>query len=215
MKRFRPIPDEAHERGLRTAGHTHIVGIDEVGRGAWAGPLVVGAVILPHDRRILQLRDSKLLGRLAREQLSRRIKRVAVSWAIGIVDLPELDEIGLAASLALAAERAIARLAVRPTVALVDGKYPFKGLAIEQAAVVKGDQLIRCVAAASVVAKVERDRMMRTLHRNERSVRPFRFDRNKGYPSPSHQEQLRSIGPSAHHRTSFSPIRTMVANQVT
>lgn len=206
-----PIPDELHERPLYAEGHRFVVGIDEVGRGAWAGPLVVGAVVLPPARRILQLRDSKLLDRQQRETLSRRIKRIALGWAVGVVDLPELDEIGLAASLSVAATRAISSLPVVPTAALVDGKYPFKGLTIEQAAVIKGDQLVRCIAAASVIAKVERDRMMRTLHRSAPAVRPYRFDLNKGYPSPLHQGRLQAYGPSPYHRASFSPIRALLA----
>ncbi len=208
-----PIPDELHERPLYAAGHRFVVGVDEVGRGAWAGPLVVGAVVLPPERRILGLRDSKLLDREKREQLSRRIKRIALCWAVGVVDLPELDEIGLAASLSVAATRAIGSLSVVPTAALVDGKYPFKGLTIEQVAVIKGDQHVRCIAAASVIAKVERDRMMRTLHRSTPAVRPYRFDRNKGYPSPLHQERLRTHGASSHHRASFSPIRALVRTE--
>ncbi|MBI4175503.1 ribonuclease HII [Candidatus Berkelbacteria bacterium] len=202
-----PIPQEELEGRFRAAGHKLICGIDEVGRGAWAGPLVIGAVILPPDRRILTLRDSKLLRRDERELLARRIKRVALAWAIGIVEVTEMNQIGLGQSLMLAAERAVASLRIAPTQILIDGRYPWKGLAIPQHAIVRGDQTVRVIAAASVIAKVERDRMLRTLHRTDKLVRRYRFDLNKGYPSPFHQAQLRELGPSVHHRLSFRPIR--------
>lgn len=210
MVRQTVVPSERLELAAHRAGHDIVVGIDEVGRGAWAGPLIVGAVVLPANRRLLGLRDSKLLPRLDRERLARRIKRTARAWSIGIVDVREMNEIGLAAALGLAARRAIDGLGMLPTLCLVDGKYPFRTLDIEQRSVVKGDVTVRCIAAASVVAKVERDRMMRTLHRHDASVRHFRFDLNKGYPAPVHRQALVSLGPTSHHRTCFTPIRELI-----
>lgn len=210
MSRLLVIPREHVERLLRLEGHDSIVGIDEVGRGAWAGPLVVGAVILPNDRRVIGLRDSKVLTREQRDRLSRRLKRIAVSWSIGIVDVREMNEIGLAQSLSVAATRAVDGLSIQPSIGLLDGKHQFKGLKLEHRTIIQGDMSIRCIAAASVIAKVERDRMMRTLHRNEPVVRRYRFDLNKGYLSPFHQEKLRDIGPSLHHRQSFAPIQALL-----
>ena len=213
MKRATPIPREEIERSLRAEGHEVIAGIDEVGRGAWAGPLVVGAVILPNDRRILGLRDSKLLTREERDDLSPRLKRAALAWSVGIVDVREMNEIGLANSLSVAASRAVNGLSMRPSIGLLDGKHQLKGLKLEHRTVIKGDILIRCIAAASVIAKVERDRMMRTLHRAESTVRSYRFDLNKGYPSPLHQAKLREFGSSVHHRMCFAPVRELASKR--
>ena len=229
------IPSEQIETELRAEGFKVIVGIDEVGRGAWAGPLVVGAVILPPNRRILGLRDSKLLSPVDRETIANRLKTIAVSWSVGVVEVHELDELGLGRSLGVAAQRAIEGLGLAPSptlrkspsldsardkpdtsevvptvqsiIALVDGKYPFRGLDIEQRTIVSGDRLVRSIAAASVIAKVERDRMMRTLHRSDPSVRRFRFDQNKGYPSSLHRQLLTELGPTPHHRTCFTPVQ--------
>lgn len=201
------IPSETAEQELRSAGFQTIAGVDEVGRGAWAGPLVVSAVVLPPNRRLVKLRDSKQLSRREREVLARRIKRLALAWAIGVVEISELNQWGLSRCLSLAFKRAIARLAVQPNIVLVDGPSTMKGLVIPQRAIVKGDQKVRAIAAAAVVAKVERDRMLRTLHRTDRDLRRFRFDLNKGYPSPWHKEQLARFGPSPHHRLQFAPIQ--------
>lgn len=187
-----------------------VVGIDEVGRGAWAGPLVVGAVALPIEATIDGLRDSKLLTPQARERLIPIIQGVAVSWAIGVVEVSELDQIGLAASLGLAAQRAIEQLSIQPATVLVDGKYPYRGFSINQQPIVGGDATIPCISAASVIAKVLRDQMMVDLHRREAHIESFRFDLNKGYPSVLHRQALATHGPSTHHRRSFAPIRALL-----
>lgn len=203
----RLIPSETLEQELRLAGHRLIAGLDEVGRGAWAGPLVVGTVILPANRRILKLRDSKLLSRVLREKLARRIKRLCQAWAIGVVTVAELNLWGLAKSLGIAAQRAVDGLSVKPDLLVVDGKDPFRDLTLPQQMVIGGDQRIRSIAAAAVIAKVERDQMLRTLHRQEKGLRRYRFDLNKGYPSPHHRAMLQRYGPSPHHRLSFAPVR--------
>lgn len=187
-----------------------LVGIDEVGRGAWAGPLVVGAVILVADAQIEGLKDSKLLSLRQRERLVPQIQAAAISWAIGIVEVWELDAIGLGASLGLAAQRAIDCLRLRPTKALVDGKYPFRNVDIEQQPIIGGDRSVPCISAASVIAKVMRDQVMRELHDCDHQVQPFRFDLNKGYPSALHRAMLATHGPLAHHRRSFAPIRALL-----
>lgn len=206
------IPNEIQEQFPRAKGYRIIAGLDEVGRGAWAGPLVMAAVILPPDRRILGLRDSKVLTRAERERLARRIKRVALSWAIGSVEIHELNREGLAAGLRLAASRAITNLSPQPDFVLFDGLHANGGLALPQQSVVHGDASVRIIAAASVIAKVARDQMMRSLHRTDPAVRRFRFDLNKGYPSPVHKQELTTHGPSPHHRLGFAPVR-LAANQ--
>ncbi|MCA9388551.1 ribonuclease HII [Candidatus Berkelbacteria bacterium] len=200
------IPRESLEAKHRSQGFGLIAGLDEVGRSSWAGPLVMGAVILPNNLRLNGLRDSKLLTRSERDRLARRIKKNALSWSIGIVAVSELNSFGLAEGLQLAAKRAIGNLKLVPDLVLVDGLYEFKKLDTRQKAYVRADMTIRCVAAASVVAKVERDRMMRTLHRTHQNLRRFRFDLNKGYPSPLHRQELRSLGPTGFHRTCFKPV---------
>lgn len=206
-KSKQPIPSNRLEEEYRGHGYRVVAGLDEVGRGAWAGPLVMGAVVLPPKRRMLGLRDSKLLTRREREVLARRIRRLAVTWALGIVTVEELNAFGLAKGLMLAAQRAVAGLAPLPDIVLVDGPHQFRDLAIPQQAIVKGDMTIQAIAAASVLAKVARDQMMRTLHRDDQSVRLFRFDQNKGYPSPWHRATLAKAGPSVHHRLSFQPVK--------
>ncbi len=187
-----------------------IVGIDEVGRGAWAGPLVVGAVVLPADAHIEGLKDSKLLSPRQRERLVPVIQSLAMSWAVGVVLVDELDDIGLAASLGLAAQRATDQLLVKPTRFLVDGKYPYRNFLVEQELIIGGDNTIPCISAASVIAKVFRDNLMRDLHKSDATVRPFRFDLNKGYPSALHRSVLCESGPSIYHRRSFAPIRKLL-----
>ena len=205
-----PVPTEAVERELRLAGCRVVAGLDEVGRGAWAGPLVMGAVILPDDVVIDGLRDSKLLTATRREVIAEQIKAQAISVGLGLVSVDELNEFGLAAGLQLAAVRAVKALTVVPDMVLVDGSYPFRALRVPQRATVRGDQTIRTIAAASVIAKVARDAMMREIHELDQSAQAYRFDLNKGYPSPVHQAELKNLGPCDHHRTCFAPIAALL-----
>ncbi len=187
-----------------------VVGIDEVGRGAWAGPLVVGAVIFREGCQIDGLTDSKLLTPNQRERLVPIIQSVAVAWAIGVVEVQELDSIGLGASLGLAAQRAVEALVVQPSSVLIDGKYPYRNFSLKQQPIIGGDKTVLCISAASVVAKVLRDQMMFDLHKSDATVRSFRFDLNKGCPSALHRSVLTERGPSIHHRQSFAPIRRLL-----
>lgn len=209
-KSLRPVPSVVLERDLSNQGYQAIVGLDEVGRGAWAGPLVMGAVLFRSPTPVRGLRDSKLLAPAVRERLAAKIA-VLTRCGIGLVLTAELNQLGLTKGLELAAQRAVAQLGILPDHCIFDGNVPLKGLAIPQTVVVRGDETVRCVAAASVVAKVFRDQWMRELHAQRSDLRPYNFDRNKGYPSRLHMEQLQTLGISSEHRTFFGPIAQLIS----
>lgn len=194
-------PTRAIENQLRADGHAVVVGIDEVGRGAWAGPLMVGAAVIPIDRRVNGVRDSKLLSEANRERLFDRIAEWCISWAVGSASQQECDELGMAPAQRLATQRAIASLTVRPDAAVVDGKWDFVGPHVAHVERrVKADRVCLSVAAASILAKVTRDREMRE---HAKHYPPWSFDTNKGYPCPFHKAALQAYGPSAIHRRSW------------
>jgi ribonuclease HII len=194
-------PTRSLEKELLARGHRTIVGVDEVGRGAWAGPLMVGAAVLPHDKRVNGVRDSKLLSEAGREFLFDRIASWCTTWAVGAASQVECDELGMAAAQRLAARRAIEGLAFTPDVAVVDGKWNFVAPhvgAVEMR--VKADLSCLSVAAASILAKVTRDRIMREQAQH---YPHWSFDSNKGYPCPVHKTALQGYGPSAIHRRTW------------
>ena len=199
------MPSNKLVEQLTADGYKLIAGLDEVGRGAWAGPVVAAAVILP-AKKIYNIRDSKLLTRKEREKLATKIRRAALNYSIGIVDVKELDSMGIGKASFLAMTNALNGLRKTPDFILVDG-FKIPGIDVPQQAVIDGDQKISSVAAASIIAKVERDRIMRTLHRSEKECRKFRFDFNKGYPSPLHKRMLEKYGPCKWHRYSFTPVK--------
>ena len=191
----------ALERALQRRGFLHVAGADEAGRGACAGPLVAAAVILPEGRRgeIDGLNDSKLLTPLVRERIYEEVVRVALAWAAIRIPPGEVDARGLHVCNVAALRRALASLAVRPSYVLTDG-FPVDGLGTPGLAVWKGDQVAACVAAASVIAKVTRDRIMCDLDR-EHPV--YGFAEHKGYVTPEHSEALGRHGPCPEHRFSY------------
>jgi len=194
-------PTRKIEQELWAAGYEQIVGIDEVGRGAWAGPLMVGAAILPPDRRVLGVRDSKLLTERDRERLFDRIASWCTAWSVGAVSQEECDTLGMTAAQKLACKRAIDGLGVAPDVAVTDGKWNFVSPCVPKVEMrVKADRYCLSVAAASVLAKVVRDREMRNL---SDSYPQWSFDTNKGYPCPLHKTALQGYGPSAIHRRTW------------
>jgi ribonuclease HII len=196
-----PAPTRRYERELWERGFETVVGIDEVGRGAWAGPLMVGAAILPRDKRVLNVRDSKLLTEVERERLFERIAAWCVSWSVGAVSQAECDELGMTAAQKLACRRAIDGLGVVPDVAVTDGKWNFVSPTVAKVEMrVKADRYCLSVAAASILAKVVRDREMR---RHADDYPHWSFDSNKGYPCPSHKAALTGYGPSAIHRRTW------------
>ena len=194
-------PTRAVERELWERGHDLIVGIDEVGRGAWAGPLMVGAAVLPRETRVLGVRDSKMLSETERERLFDRVGSWCVSWAVGAASQQECDGLGMAAAQKLATRRAVEALTVVPDAALVDGNWDFVGDAVAHVERrVKADAFCLSVAAASILAKVTRDRIMREQSEH---FPHWHFDTNKGYPCPLHKTALQGYGPSAIHRRSW------------
>jgi ribonuclease HII len=194
-------PTRKIEQELWAQGYETIVGIDEVGRGAWAGPLMVGAAILPRTKRVLGVRDSKMLSEKDRERLFDRIADWCVAWSVGAASQDECDEMGMADAQRLACSRAVIGLDVAPDVAVSDGKWNFVSPCVPHVEMrVKADMKCLSVAAASILAKVVRDREMRE-HAND--YPHWSFDTNKGYPCPKHKAALQGYGPSTIHRRTW------------
>ena len=190
------------------AGARLVAGIDEVGRGSLFGPVVAGAVILDPEYRIRGLRDSKLLPEARREQLAERIRQHSIAWAVAAVDVGRIDQINIYHASRLAMVEAVSRLSVRPDHLLIDAmKIDFE---CAQTAIIHGDALSASIAAASIVAKVERDAMMRAWD----PVYPvYGLASNKGYYTRKHMLSLREHGPSPMHRQSFAPVWMNSASQ--
>jgi ribonuclease HII len=205
VPRLRPAirskaPSLEAEQRWWDAGYETVVGVDEVGRGAWAGPLTVGAVIVPQDRRIYKIRDSKMLTEEEREALFDRIIEWVADWGVGHATPEECDRLGMSAAQKLAAARALAALQSPPGRVLVDGNWDFVGRGTTER-IIRGDATSLSIAAASIIAKVTRDRMMR----DESAHFPaYRFESNKGYPCPVHTAALQVLGPSTIHRRSWA-----------
>ncbi|HEX6498943.1 MAG TPA: ribonuclease HII [Micromonosporaceae bacterium] len=201
----------ALERALQRRGFARVAGADEAGRGACAGPLVAGAVILPPGRRgeIDELADSKLLTPLARERVYQAVVERAVAWSVVAIPPGDVDSRGLHVCNLAAMRRALAGLAVRPDYVLTDG-FPVDGLGVPGLAVWKGDQVAACVAAASVIAKVTRDRMMRDL---DTRWPQYGFAEHKGYVTPEHNAALREHGPCPEHRLSYANVAAVGARR--
>jgi ribonuclease HII len=195
----RKSPSLAVERSLWDAGHQTVVGVDEVGRGSWAGPLTVGAAVLPRDRRVYKVRDSKMLTEREREALFDRITSWCTAWSVGSASQQECDELGMSEAQRRAARRAIEGLGVAPDQVLIDGKWDFVGGGITRR-IVKGDATCLSISAASIIAKVSRDRIMRAEAGNYPG---YDFEWNKGYPCPRHKMALAGMGPTAIHRRSW------------
>jgi ribonuclease HII len=194
----------ALERALRRRGFARVAGADEAGRGACAGPLVAAAALLPPGRRgeVDELADSKLLTPAARERVYAQVRARAVAYAVVIIPPAEVDARGLQVCNLSAMRRALAGLAVRPDYVLTDG-FPVDGLDAPGLAVWKGDQVAACVAAASVLAKVSRDRIMVEL---ADEFPQYGFAEHKGYATPEHSAALERYGPCAIHRFSYANV---------
>jgi ribonuclease HII len=192
-------PTLARERSAWEAGQDVVVGLDEVGRGAWAGPLVVGAAVVPRDRRVYGVRDSKALSEVRREALFERVAGWCRAWSVGAATHAECDVLGMADAQRLAAARALAALGLEPDLVLVDGKWDFVGTG-NTVLIVRGDASCVSIAAASMLAKVTRDRQMRAMSPN---YPPYQFQDNKGYPCWKHKMALQAYGPCLVHRRSW------------
>jgi ribonuclease HII len=202
----------AMEQALRRRGFANVAGADEAGRGACAGPIVAAAVILPSGRRgeIEGLNDSKLLTALARERIYAQVVKRALAWEAVVIPPREIDDRGLHVCNVAAMRRAFASLAVRPDYALTDG-FRVAGLGVPSLAVWKGDQVAACVAAASVVAKVTRDRIMSEL---DLKFPEYGFAEHKGYCTPEHQAALVDHGPCFEHRFSYANVAAVIGKSV-
>jgi ribonuclease HII len=190
------------ERELWGNGCRFIAGVDEAGRGPLAGPVTAAAVVFPQETFIAGLNDSKLLSPQRREQLSMVIYQQAISVAVGQASPEEIDCLNILQASLLAMQRAVNALRVRPDYLLVDGIYEIPGVGCSQIAIIKGDRRSASVAAASIIAKVHRDRLMQDYHR---LYPQYQFDRHKGYPTKAHVAALEKYGYCEIHRRSFKP----------
>lgn len=191
------------ERELHAQGFGKIAGVDEAGRGPLAGPVVAAAVMLPVGCRLPGLADSKLLTAGERERLFGLIQERSVAAEVGLVDARTVDCLNVLKAAQLAMREAIGKLEPRPDLVLVDGRA-LPALSLAQRAIVGGDRLCGCIAAASVVAKVVRDRLMAEL---DEQYPDYGFRRHKGYATRDHLACLRQLGPCPEHRRSFAPVR--------
>jgi len=194
-----------YERALRRVGLAPVAGVDEAGRGACAGPLVAAAVVLPEGRRgvVPGLADSKLLTPARRERCYREVVDRADDWSVVLLAAQTCDQLGMHVANVEALRRSLARLSVRPAYVLTDG-FGVDGLGVPGLAVWKGDRVAACIAAASVIAKVTRDRVMTELHKR---VPHYGFDVHKGYCTTEHDAMLARFGPCHEHRRRFVNVR--------
>ncbi len=194
-----PVDGFCFDQAIRRRGFCLLAGVDEAGRGPLAGPVVAAAVILPEGIHLSGVTDSKKVPQARREALAEKIRQVAVSVGLGWAEAQEIDRINILQASLTAMVRAVQQLSVPPDLVLIDGPYSLP-LSIPQRSVIKGDARSLSIAAASIVAKVHRDHLMRTYH----ELYPlYGFARHKGYPTQEHIQALRRFGPCPIHRRSF------------
>lgn len=197
------VPDMSLENGLRVRGISRVAGVDEAGRGPLAGPVVAAAVILPEGFRLAGLDDSKKLTAARREAIDEALRgNPAVEWAVAQAEVEEIEVLNILRATHLAMRRALLMLETAPEHCLIDG-LPVRDCPFPHDAVVKGDGKSLSIAAASVIAKVTRDRLMREL---DREFPAYGFARHQGYGTKEHLEALRIHGPCRHHRRTFQPV---------
>ncbi len=189
--------------------HGLVCGVDEAGRGPWAGPVSAGAVILDPKKIPKGLDDSKKLTAAKRAELELEIKDNALHWGVGFANVAEIGELNILHATGLAMCRAIAAMGVEPAFALVDGNYAFK-LPCPVKTVIGGDGKSKSIAAASILAKVARDRLMEEL---DGTFPGYGFSSHKGYGAPVHIAALKSLGPCPEHRMTWAPIRALLAGE--
>lgn len=214
MRRFDPAelppsPDLTFEQRLWAQGLRAVAGLDEAGRGAWAGPVCAGAAILPADAgvqtRLAGVRDSKQMAAPARETWAERIRAEALAWGVGFATREEIDALGIVPATRLAMRRALERCACAPAHLLIDA-LALPEIDLPQTALIKGDARSLSIAAASVLAKTSRDAWMGEL---ETQFPGYGFARHKGYGTAAHQAALHALGPCPAHRMSFAPLRAL------
>lgn len=183
-----------------------VIGVDEAGRGPLAGPVAAAAVILNPRKPIKGLDDSKKLTKKQRECLFYSIHDRALAWAVGWSSAAEIDQINILQASLLAMKRAVMALNITPDLVIIDGKH-MPQLSYPMQAVIGGDSLIPAISAASIMAKVSRDKLMTELHRLYPN---YGFEHNQGYPTQFHRQQLQLLGPTAIHRYSFQPVKDAI-----
>lgn len=202
----RPLPDLAFERAALAEGATRIAGVDEAGRGPLAGPVVAAAVCLRGGIVSEGLNDSKQLSAARRRELSAEL-RASADIGVGLATVEEIDRLNILQATHLAMCRAVDALDPAPDLVLIDGNRLPEGLPCPARAVVGGDRLSLSIAAASIIAKVERDRLMQALAEAHPG---YGWERNAGYPTPEHLAALKRLGASPHHRRSFRPVHNIL-----
>ena len=205
-KTDRPFPTLMLELEARATWNGHVCGVDEAGRGPWAGPVSAAAVILNPDDLPPGIDDSKALTEKRRAALEPLIKTRALAWGVGFASVEEIDELNILHATGLAMRRAVEALAHPPVHALVDGNYRFK-LPCPVTPVVKGDSLSLSIAAASILAKTARDRLMIEM---DATYPGYGFASHTGYNAPIHQKALQTLGPCPVHRRSWAPIKALL-----
>ena len=206
MTAVRNIPSLSLETDLSRAVGGPVCGVDEAGRGPWAGPVSAAAVILNPDDLPPGIDDSKALTEKRRFEMEPVIKARALAWGVGFASVEEIAELNIVHATGLAMCRAIEAMSLQPVAALVDGNYRFK-LPCEVETVIKGDSLSLSIAAASILAKTARDRLMIDL---DAQYPGYGFAGHKGYNAPIHSKALRTLGPCPAHRRSWAPIRALL-----
>jgi len=196
------------ERSARASGYSCIAGLDEAGRGPLAGPVVAAAVVLPEGLLIPGLTDSKQVPELLRERLFEAIREQAVCYGVGIVDERMIDEVNILQATMIAMERALEQLDPRPDYLLIDA-LTLQRVPLPQKPIIKGDCRSHSIAAASILAKVTRDRLMLELHKK---YPRYNFQKHKGYGTREHRSLLQEYGPCDAHRKTFNPVAEMLRN---
>ncbi len=208
LKTEEAVPDFDHiEQMLAEKGYRAVCGVDEVGRGPLAGPVVAAAVIIPPEVDLEGIDDSKKLSSARREQWFERIVELGLPCAVGIIDNEGIDKMNILKASLMAMRKALMDLKQSPDFVLVDGDYPVPRIDQPQYAIIGGDRRCRCIGAASVIAKVTRDRIM---DRYQALYPSFSFSQHKGYPTPAHLQELREHGPCEIHRRSFKPVAELL-----
>jgi ribonuclease HII len=212
-----PVPTLTFEHAFWSRRLARVAGVDEAGRGAWAGPVVAGAVILPRARRVKEwwtqdalrdlarVRDSKLLSPAQRERLIEPIRAAARAYAVGLATREEIDALGIVPATRLAMQRAIDALSIAPDALLIDA-LQLRALALPQKAIIHGDQVSLSIACASILAKVTRDRMMSEM---DARLPGYGFAQHKGYGTAAHRAALEKLGASVEHRATYAPVRDL------
>jgi len=210
MKKTKPVDKLSYERELWGKGYKLVAGVDEVGRGPLAGPVVAACVIFPEDINLPGIDDSKKLTPEKREKLYAKIKENALDLGVGIVREKEIDKLNIFIASLKAMQKAVSSMKSTPHFLLIDGNQKIPHLNLPQLPVIKGDTLSLSCGAASIIAKVERDRLMRRLHKK---YPQFCFDQNKGYGSKKHLQALEKFGPCKAHRRSFKRVMECIVLQ--